>query len=408
MVRRSILALILSAAAFGAVGSSASAETIPVPAPAPLAIKPAIPNVVNPVPLGDVRLTGGPLKAAQDADQKTLLGLEPDRMLFFLRQRAGLQPKAARGYDGWDGAGRNLTGHIAGHYLSAISYMFASTGDKQYKDRVDYMVHELKEIQDAQKDGYIGGLMGNAPPAPATAPASTTAAATGAGRRGGARGAQLPPVDGKILFEEIAAGQIRSGGFDLNGMWSPWYVEHKLFAGLRDAYRLTGNKEALQVETRFAAWVDSIMGKLTQEQLQGYTPEGGRRIAGVLDTEFGGINETLADLYADTGDRHWYDLSSKFEHLRVITPLANKQDILGGLHGNTTIPKLYGELKRYIYTGDERDGNAARFFWDATVFHHTFATGGHGYDESFGPADKLSQQVDGTGQRSQDLRTCES
>src|SRR5215469_1505857 len=79
---------------------------------------------LHPLPLDHVRLTGGPLKAAQDADAKYLLELQPDRMLAFLRQRAGLKPKA-EGYGGWDGPGRNLTGHIAGHYLSAVSLMWA-------------------------------------------------------------------------------------------------------------------------------------------------------------------------------------------------------------------------------------------------------------------------------------------
>src|SRR5215472_16748079 len=56
---------------------------------------------LHPLPLDHVRLTGGPLKAAQDADAKYLLELQPDRILAFLRQRAGLKPKA-EGYGGWD------------------------------------------------------------------------------------------------------------------------------------------------------------------------------------------------------------------------------------------------------------------------------------------------------------------
>lgn len=112
---------------------------------------------LNPLPLNHVRLTGGPLKAAQEADAKYLLQLEPDRMLAFLRQHAGLKPEA-EGYGGWDGPKRNLTGHIAGHYLSAVSLMWAATGDARFKERANYIVDQLKEIQDAQGDGYIGAL----------------------------------------------------------------------------------------------------------------------------------------------------------------------------------------------------------------------------------------------------------
>ena len=89
---------------------------------------------LNALPLNHVRLTGGPLKAAQDADAKYLLQLEPDRMLAYLRQHARLKPKA-EGYGGWDGPKRNLTGHIAGHYLSAVSLMWAATGDPRFKER---------------------------------------------------------------------------------------------------------------------------------------------------------------------------------------------------------------------------------------------------------------------------------
>ena len=105
----------------------------------------------RPLDISSVRLLGGPLKQAQDLDAKYLLELEPDRMLAYYRQRAGLEPKA-KPYSGWDGGGRNLTGHIAGHYLSAVSLMWAATGDARFKERADYIVTELKEVQDKHKD----------------------------------------------------------------------------------------------------------------------------------------------------------------------------------------------------------------------------------------------------------------
>jgi hypothetical protein len=61
-----------------------------------------------PLPLSSVRLTGGPLKKAQDLDAAYLLELQPERMLAYLRQRAGLDAKA-QGYGGWYGPGRQLT-----------------------------------------------------------------------------------------------------------------------------------------------------------------------------------------------------------------------------------------------------------------------------------------------------------
>ena len=305
------------------------------------------------LPLDSVRLTGGPLKHAQDLELEYLLALEPDRMLAFLRRSAKLEPKA-QGYGGWDGDGRQLTGHIAGHYLSGVSMAWAATGDARFKDRADYIVSELKLIQDAQGDGYVGALM------------------------------DRDRVDGKTLFQELTKGIIRSGGFDLNGMWSPWYVQHKIFAGLRDAYRYTGNRTALDVEIKFAAWAESILAPLSDEQIQR-----------MLATEFGGMNEVLADLYADTGDRRWLALAGKFHHVAIIDRLAEKKDILPGIHGNTQVPKLYGALKVYMYTGNETEGTAAKYFWDEVTQHHTFATGGNTQNEYFGQPDHLSNMVDG-------------
>lgn len=308
---------------------------------------------LNPLPLNHVRLTGGPLKAAQDGDAKYLLQLEPDRMLAYLRQHARLKPKA-EGYGGWDGPKRNLTGHIAGHYLSAVSLMWAATGDPRFKERADYIVDQLKEIQQAQGDGYIGALE------------------DGQG------------VDGKQRFIDLSNGVIKSGGFDLNGLWSPWYVEHKLFAGLRDAYRYTANTTALEVEIKFAGWVEKILSKLNDEQLQR-----------MLGTEFGGMNEVLADLYADTADSRWLALADKFHQNAIVDPLSRDQDVISHTHGNTQVPKLYGVLMRYVYTGNPADEEAAKYFWDRVVYHYTFATGGQGKNEYFGEADKLSDLVDG-------------
>lgn len=71
-------------------------------------IKNAIPDVARPLPLTATRVTGGPLKRAQDLNAEYLLKLGPDRMIAYYRKRAGLEPKP-QGYPGWDGDGRNLT-----------------------------------------------------------------------------------------------------------------------------------------------------------------------------------------------------------------------------------------------------------------------------------------------------------
>ena len=302
----------------------------------------------RPLPLSAVRLQAGPLKHAQELDARYLLALEPDRMLAYYRDRAGLPPKAEP-YGGWDGDGRNLTGHVAGHHLSAVSLMWAATGDARFKQRADYIVGELKQVQDAHGDGYLSALKG-----------------------------------GRRAFGELARGEIRSAAFDLNGEWSPWYILHKTYAGLRDAYRHTGNRTALAVEIKFAAWAERILSGLDDTQLQH-----------MLNTEFGGMNEVMCDLYADTGDARWLALSYKFEHRAFLEPLERHEDDLAGTHANTQIPKILGSAARFLYTGTPADLLAAGFFWDRVVQHHSFSSGGHGKDEYFGPADELSDWIDG-------------
>ena len=302
----------------------------------------------RPVPLSKVRLTGGPLKHAQELDAAYLLTLEPDRMLAPYRARAGLEKKAEP-YTGWDGGGRNLTGHVAGHYLSAVSLMYDATGDARMKERADYIVRELDIVQQKNGDGYLGALEGL-----------------------------------REAFAAVSKGEIRSGAFDLNGLWSPWYTLHKTYGGLRDAYRHTGNKRALQLEVGYATWAERVLAPMSEAQVQK-----------MLLTEHGGMNEVLADLYADTGDKRWLALSRRFEHQAFTEPLKRHQDNLSGKHGNCQIPKLIGSAARYGYAGDPDDIVAASFFWDRVAQHHSYASGGHGLSEYFGPPDMMAARVDG-------------
>jgi DUF1680 family protein len=153
-------------------------------------------------------------------------------------------------------------------------------------------------------------------------------------------------------------------------------------AGLRDAYRLCGNKTALEVEKHFADWIGSVVTPLNDEQVQK-----------MLNCEHGGISEALADLYADTKDEKYLNLSKIFYHKAVLDPLKEGQDILPGRHANTNIPKLISLSRLYELTGDTSDRKAAEFFWHTVTGHHSYVTGGNGNDEYFGPADKLRNRL---------------
>src|SRR5262249_29770439 len=232
--RRNFLRLSTAAAAGFAVGSRVRSVTAQGQAAQNVSVRAFEGNMmrVHPVPSSRVRVLGGPLKRAQDLTAKYLLELEPDLMLALYRLRAGLAQKAAPS-GGWDGPGRDLTGHIAGHHLSAVSLMYLATGDSRFKTRADYLVRELKEVQDKHGDGYLSALEG-----------------------------------GREAFAALSKGEIRSAAFDLNGLWSPWYTLHKTYAGLRDAYRYTGNRDALAIEIRYAMWAERVLAPLTDTQVQ--------------------------------------------------------------------------------------------------------------------------------------------
>src|SRR5574344_2441163 len=102
----------------------------------------------------DVRLLPSVFLQAEETDLRYIMAMDPDRLLAPFLRAAGLQPKAPS-YTNWENTG--LDGHIGGHYLTALSLMYASTGDKAVLARLQYMLSELKRAQDKSGDGFIGG-----------------------------------------------------------------------------------------------------------------------------------------------------------------------------------------------------------------------------------------------------------
>lgn len=304
---------------------------------------------VLPFSITEVKLLDGPFKHATELNVQSLLNYEPDRLLAKFRSEAGLKPRAEH-YKGWED--NTIAGHSLGHYLSAISMMFQTTGDQRFLDRVNYIVAELDTCQQADGEGYIGAFPGGK----------------------------------KTLEEEVAKGDIRSKGFDLNGIWVPFYTQHKVMMGLMDACKRCGNEKALQVNIRFADWLETVIKNLNDDQVQE-----------MLNCEHGGINEALAELYGVTGNEKYLKMSRVFHHKAILDSLAHGKDILPGKHANTQIPKLIGLARRYELTADSSDRKAAEFFWDRVVNHHSYVTGGHCDHEYFGPPDTLRNRLsDGT------------
>jgi DUF1680 family protein len=307
-------------------------------------IKPVIPVKAFAFDIKDVQITGGLFKKAMDLDAAYLLEIEPDRLLHRFHEYAGL-PTKGEIYGGWES--ETISGHTLGHYLSACAMMYASTGDKRFKQKVDYIVSELARCQQARKTGYVGGV---------------------------------PNED--TVFAQVARGDIRSKGFDLNGAWVPWYTMHKVMAGLMDAYLYCDNTQSLDVLNKICGWINNELKNLTDAQLQK-----------MLDCEHGGMNEALANMYAITGNGLYLQLSRKFHHKVVLDSLAHQKDIMQGRHSNTNIPKIIGCARRYELTGSSSDSATADYFWHTIVYHHTYVNGGNSNYEYLGQEDKLNDRL---------------
>lgn len=319
-------------------------------------VRPVTGVAAYPFDIRDVRLLDGPFKDAMEADAHYLLEIEPDRLLSEFRAHAGLTPKAAK-YGGWESSG--LAGHTLGHYLSACSMEYASTGDTAFLHRVNYIVGELAVCAAARAAKVV-------PP--------------GMISMRGYVGA-IPREDS--LWSEVAAGHIRSHGFDLDGAWSPWYTVHKVMAGLLDAWLYCGNARALSLERGMADWTGTVVGGLPDSTVQK-----------MLLCEYGGMNEVLANTYAITGEKKYLGLSYKFYDHRIMDSLARGLDDLAGKHSNTQIPKVIGCARRYELTGDKRDSAIAASFWRIIVDGgHTYATGGNSDYEYLGKAGLLNNEL---------------
>jgi DUF1680 family protein len=296
-------------------------------------------------PLTDVRLLDGPFKRSQEVNGQYIVQHDMDRLLAPFRTEAGLPPKQPP-YGGWEETG--MGGHAAGHQLSALAQMYASTGDEEYKQRLDYMVGELAECQKAQGDGYVGGV-----------------------------------PDGRTLWREISEKQIFAGPFHINTKWVPWYNLHKTFAGLRDAWLVAGNDEARDVLVSLADWCHRLVESLSDTELQS-----------MLATEHGGMNEVLADVSAITGDDKYLALARRFSHRTLLEPLLSKEDRLTAMHVNTNIPKVVG-FARVGELGDDPDWiEAAKFFWEEVITRRTAVVGGIGVGSIFNPPDEFSMLIE--------------
>ncbi|MBV1908426.1 MAG: glycoside hydrolase family 127 protein [Kangiellaceae bacterium] len=301
-------------------------------------------ETITPIPLKEVRITDGPFFHAQQTNLKYLLAMDPERLLAPYRREANL-PSESKSYPNWENTG--LDGHIGGHYLTALSLMYASSSNKEILGRLTYMIDELDKCQKQHGNGYLGAI-----------------------------------PDGARVWKEIARGKIDADLFTLNKSWVPWYNLHKIFSGLRDAYLYADNQQAKRMLIEFSDWMISLSSKLSDEQLQT-----------MLRTEYGGLNETLADVFDITGERKYLDLAIRYTETKLLNPLLARKDELTGLHANTQIPKIVGVARIASLNSDKSWLESADFFFQQVVGKRTVSIGGNSVREHFHPSEDFSSMV---------------
>ena len=304
-------------------------------------------------PLREVRLLDSPWKTAQERNIRTLLAYDMERLLTPFVRQAGLSHGAYAGwverhpnFENWGGEGFDLSGHVGGHYLSALALACAATPDTALqaalRGRLDRMVGVLADCQAAYAAdttglrGFIGGQPLNA------------------------------------MWQALYRGDTDS--FRQVRGWVPFYCQHKVLAGLRDAWIYAGNAEALRLFRGLADWSVVLVERLDDTVLQQ-----------VLDTEHGGMNETLADAYRLLGEEKYRVAARRYSHEAMVDGMLEGDTLfLNHKHANTQVPKYIGfQRVAEEEPGTGRYARAARRFWDDVALRRTTCIGGNSVAEHF-------------------------
>lgn len=304
----------------------------------------AVAQSASSFPLGDVSLADSRWLDNQDRTLSYLLFVDLDRLLYTFRDNHGLDTLGAEPMSGWEAPDFPFRTHSQGHFLTAWSQCYAILSNEECRDRAAYLVSELAKCQaNNEEAGFSPGYLAGFP---------------------------------ESEFDKLENRTLDNGNV-------PYYSVHKTMAGLLDVHRLTGDETALDVLLSMASWVDARTGALSESQMQE-----------MMQTEYGGMNDILALLYAETSDDRWLAVSQRFDHHAVLDPLAADRDELAGLHANTQVQKLVGVINQYLATGTTRYLDIAANAWSMIVDTHSYAIGGNSQAEHFRQADNITGYLD--------------
>jgi DUF1680 family protein len=288
-------------------------------------------------PLDQVQITDDYQKNLFTKDITYLITtLDSDRLMAgFKAAGAGTNPTNL--YGGWENS--MIRGHTMGHWMSAVAQAYTqalgsdATLAGQIKTKLDDVVAKLKSYQSS--NGFLFAT----------------------------------PIS---QFDDFDNGT--------GNTWVPYYTLHKIFAGLIDIYKFEQNADALAIASKLGDWLYT--------RTQGWSASAKSR---VLSQEYGGLNDSLYELYKYTNSANHLTVAHVFDDTGLFTTIAAGTDNLNGVHANMTIPKFIGALNRYRTLGSSESAyfNAADGFLSIVLKDHTYVTGGHGQDEHFRSPGKL-------------------
>lgn len=312
--------------------------------------------------LSQVTLLDSQLKTAMDRNIKLLLQYDIDRLLNPYIRQSGLgattdaQSRYYRweqkhpSFANWGDNSFNLDGHVGGHYVSALALAYAACRDgavkAQLKERLDYAVAILKDCQSAY-DSNTEGLYGFI-------------------------GGQPINDEWKTLFRGDISGLRNRRG------WVPFYCQHKILAGLRDAWLYAGVADAKEMFRKMADWSVNVVAKVSDADMEN-----------MLGIEHGGMNESLLDAYQLFGDAKYLVAAKRYTHKHMLNGMQGaageyNASFLDGRHANTQVPKYIGmERIGELDAASAAYGDAARNFWDDVACHRTVCIGGNSMSEHF-------------------------
>lgn len=296
----------------------------------------------EPFELDKVQILDNYYLSAQKSDIAFLKKMDTARLLAGFRTTAGIDTKGVRPYGGWEDS--LLGGHCVGHYLTALAQAVKVTGDKELKEKSQTLIAGLEECQKKLGTGFLFG-------------------------------AKVEDKEDVEKQFDILEGKKKGE------TWVPWYNMHKVLAGLVDTYKYTGNETALLVAEKLGDWIYARVSKWDLKTNQK-----------VLETEYGGMNDCLYELYSYSHNKHHLEAAQKFDEKALFLMAAkSEKNCLDGKHANTQIPKFIGAIKRYnvlkqlgeAKQEDEAYLADAEKFFGMVVKRHSFITGGISVMEHF-------------------------